>query len=47
MVLCFLNSTRVNLDQYEGKHVRVTGGEYWQRGWNQPLIRITQVDLVR
>jgi hypothetical protein len=45
MVLSFLSSTTVNLDQYEGKHVRITGGEHWQKGWNQPLVRVNQVEL--
>ncbi len=47
MVSSFLSSTTVNLDQYEGKHVRVTGGEHWQKGWNQPLIRVNQVELMK
>ncbi len=46
-LLCFMSSTSTNLDQYEGKRVRITGGEYWQRGWNQPLIRVTNVELVK
>ena len=46
MVLCFLSSTSVNLDQYEGKHVHINGGEHWQKGWNQPLVLVNQVELL-
>ena len=47
MVLCFLASTVVNLDQYEGRHVRITGAEHWQKGWNQPLLQVKQVELMK
>ena len=47
MLLCFLASDAVNLDQYEGKHVRITGGENWQKGWNQALIKVSNIELLK
>jgi hypothetical protein len=44
LLLCFIACESTNLAPLDGKHVKLTGGEYWQKGWNQPLIKVQHIE---
>jgi uncharacterized protein YgiM (DUF1202 family) len=44
--ICYLDSPQINLDRYQGKHVRVSGNQRWRKGDRYPVIVAERVDMV-
>jgi hypothetical protein len=41
--VCFLVSSKVSLEEWEGQRVRVHGREIWYPGWKRPVIGVVRV----
>jgi uncharacterized protein YgiM (DUF1202 family) len=44
--LCYLETTKLNLDRYRGKLVRVQGDQHWRKGERFPVVVVDRVDIV-
>lgn len=44
--IAYLEAPGINLDRFEGKHVRVLGHQRWHRGQRYPVIAVERVDMV-
>ncbi len=45
ITLCYLNSRRIDLSQWEARGVRIYGTEMWYHGWRRPVIEVTGIQL--
>lgn len=44
--ICYLETTRLNLNRYRGKLVRVQGDQHWRKGERFPVVVVDRVDMV-
>lgn len=44
--IAYLEAPGMNLERYEGKHVRVLGNARWHKGERYPIIAVDRVDMV-